>query len=378
MQKIILILFVLFPFWIFSQTNSLVTELYLANNFTPKSGVTPGSNNTLFMDCDQILARYNVVISGTTSTGTRLPSQNQITGVYNFYIVSLNTIWGINTSDLIIRSVFPTFYDSYFTDIARGSDWIVAIKSDGNSYKIENGVYSSLGDIGSGEWISVEYIAAYDYFVAVNTDGNVAVIYEGSGGEWGIAADLSSSANNYKVVVNGTDCFIGTTWNVFKSSSGNFSTWTTLTSFSQDYYLRNRSFTVSDNSSYILIAFGKYVNSNDYSIEGAHILSSGSVSPFFASTPNKLSYSLFAEYLAGNGVIARALFSQESGSSPVFYIDNNGWYTDNYIFDAAEYGSNIVGVGNGCVYISVDGGSTLEDAIVSGGAYNFQAICAGY
>jgi hypothetical protein len=377
MQKIIIIILLLFPFMVISQTNSLVTELYLANNFTPKSGVTPGSNNTLFMDCDQILARYNVVISGTTSTGERLPSQNQITGIYNFYIVSANTIWGVNIYDLVV-SDFYTSYSSQFTDISKGSDWIVAIKSDGSSFKIEDGICSSLGNIGSGYWISVEYVASYDYFMAVNTDGNVAVIYEGSGGEWGVAADLSSSATNYKIVVNGTDCFIGTMWGISKCSSGAFSTWTTLTSFSQDYYLRNRSFTVSDNSSYILIAFGKYVNSNDYSIEGAHILSSGSVSPFFATTPNKLSYSSFAEYLAGNGVIARAVFSQESGSSPVFYIDSNGWYTESVLVDAAEYGSNIVGVGNGCVYISVDGGSTLEDAIVSGGAYNFQAICAGY
>jgi len=55
-----------------------VTEYWLAQNFTPKSGVTPGTENTLWMDCDQILARYQVTISGTTSTGHRLPSKNQI------------------------------------------------------------------------------------------------------------------------------------------------------------------------------------------------------------------------------------------------------------------------------------------------------------
>ena len=59
--------------------NRFVTEYFLAQNFTPKSGVTPGSDNTLWMDCDQILARYNVTISGVTSTGKRWPSQNQTT-----------------------------------------------------------------------------------------------------------------------------------------------------------------------------------------------------------------------------------------------------------------------------------------------------------
>lgn len=78
-MKYLLILILLLPIISFGQTNSIVTELYLANNFTPKSGITPGSNNTLAMDCDQINARYVVDISGITSTGNRLPSQNQLT-----------------------------------------------------------------------------------------------------------------------------------------------------------------------------------------------------------------------------------------------------------------------------------------------------------
>ena len=55
-----------------------VTEFWLAQNFTPKSGITPGTNNTLWMDCDQVLARYKVTISGVTSTGHRLPSKSEI------------------------------------------------------------------------------------------------------------------------------------------------------------------------------------------------------------------------------------------------------------------------------------------------------------
>lgn len=60
-------------------SDSIVTEYWLAQNFTPKSGVTPGSDNLQAMDCDQIAARYQVSISGTTTTGLRLPAQNQIT-----------------------------------------------------------------------------------------------------------------------------------------------------------------------------------------------------------------------------------------------------------------------------------------------------------
>jgi hypothetical protein len=63
-----------------SGDNRLVTENFLRLNFSPKSGVTPGTNDLLSMDCDQIASRYNVNISGVTTTGKRCPSQNQISG----------------------------------------------------------------------------------------------------------------------------------------------------------------------------------------------------------------------------------------------------------------------------------------------------------
>jgi hypothetical protein len=59
--------------------NRLVTENFLRLNFTPKSGITAGTNDLIAMSCDQIKTRYLVSISGITSTGTRLPSQNQLT-----------------------------------------------------------------------------------------------------------------------------------------------------------------------------------------------------------------------------------------------------------------------------------------------------------
>lgn len=61
--------------------NRFVTENFLRLNFTPNSGVTPGTNDTLWMNCDEILARYNVSISGATSTGLRWPSQNQVVAI---------------------------------------------------------------------------------------------------------------------------------------------------------------------------------------------------------------------------------------------------------------------------------------------------------
>ncbi|MEI7844719.1 MAG: FISUMP domain-containing protein [Chloroflexota bacterium] len=57
----------------------MVTENFLRLNFSPKSGITPGTNDLIAMSCDQILARYTLVISGVTTTGLRLPAQNQLT-----------------------------------------------------------------------------------------------------------------------------------------------------------------------------------------------------------------------------------------------------------------------------------------------------------
>lgn len=61
--------------------NRLVTENFLRLNFSPKSGITSGTNDLISMDCDQILARYMVSVSGVTTTGTRCPGQNQVAGL---------------------------------------------------------------------------------------------------------------------------------------------------------------------------------------------------------------------------------------------------------------------------------------------------------
>ncbi len=78
--------------------NRLVTENFLRLNFTPRSGITPGTNDTLIMSCDQITARYPVSISGVSSSGNRCPAQNQLSAditpptgygfLYNFFALA--------------------------------------------------------------------------------------------------------------------------------------------------------------------------------------------------------------------------------------------------------------------------------------------------
>jgi len=59
-------------------TNNLVTENYLNSNAYPRPGITPGTDNIRMLDCDQVTSRYYVSVTGVSTTGVRLPSQNQI------------------------------------------------------------------------------------------------------------------------------------------------------------------------------------------------------------------------------------------------------------------------------------------------------------
>lgn len=56
----------------------LVTENFLRLGFTPKPGITPGTDYIRIMDCDQIKSRYLTEVTGISNTGTRLPSQDQV------------------------------------------------------------------------------------------------------------------------------------------------------------------------------------------------------------------------------------------------------------------------------------------------------------
>jgi hypothetical protein len=57
---------------------SLVTEYWLNLSLREKSGVTPGFDNELAMDWDQIVSRYWV---DPNETGNRCPSQNELSNV---------------------------------------------------------------------------------------------------------------------------------------------------------------------------------------------------------------------------------------------------------------------------------------------------------
>lgn len=65
--------------------NNLVTEAYLAANFSPKAGITPGSDDHWILNCAEILARYNVTIS--PSTGNYCPKQSELTGAFGDPII---------------------------------------------------------------------------------------------------------------------------------------------------------------------------------------------------------------------------------------------------------------------------------------------------
>lgn len=83
MKTIIMLLLLAIASLASAQTASIVTENYLRLNFTAKYGITPGTENTLAMSCDQIKARYQVNISGATSTGARCPAQNELSPSFN-------------------------------------------------------------------------------------------------------------------------------------------------------------------------------------------------------------------------------------------------------------------------------------------------------
>lgn len=141
MKSLIFILLLFASLLGFTQTTSIVTELYLANNFTPKSGITPGSNNTQGMDCDQITTRYNVTISGITSTGARLPSQNELTSAIPA----------------------PTFTQITFPNGVTSTKIIVETSCNDNGYSItERGIwYNTTSATPTGTKVNTSAVAGY-------------------------------------------------------------------------------------------------------------------------------------------------------------------------------------------------------------------------
>lgn len=122
----------------------LVTENFLRLNFTPKGGTMPGTEDTLHMDCDQIKSRYQVGVSGVTSSGTRLPAQNQVVawpvagdayqgGIVAYIFVSGDTGYVDGECHGIIAST---------SDQSANTDWV---PSDASTPFPLIGTYSEIG-----------------------------------------------------------------------------------------------------------------------------------------------------------------------------------------------------------------------------------------
>ena len=101
-------------------TTKLVTENFMRLNFSPKSGVTPGTNDILNMDCDQIKLRYIVAISGASSTGVRLPGQNQLSQPSLPYFIAASSGNATSSSMEVSASIFS---DGGCTITSRGFQW---------------------------------------------------------------------------------------------------------------------------------------------------------------------------------------------------------------------------------------------------------------
>ncbi len=107
-------------------TNSIVTSSYLESNFVRKAGITYNNDNLIGLSCDQINTRCLLTISGTTITGTRLPSQNQLSYVIptsldtdftKFYLANNTIVTVDNTYDIAITDIIKSYVGVPYANI---------------------------------------------------------------------------------------------------------------------------------------------------------------------------------------------------------------------------------------------------------------------
>lgn len=133
--------------------NRLVTENFLRLNFSPKSGITPGTNDLISMDCDQILARYLVSVSGITTTGTRCPSQNQVLGLVA-PTISASNITRSSVSVYVVWNSFPEYLthigfvlfrhtNGLLSDTPAADEWVSLDAQPLNTYRSRSGSFHS-------------------------------------------------------------------------------------------------------------------------------------------------------------------------------------------------------------------------------------------
>lgn len=143
-------------------TNALVTEFFLAANFSPKPGHTPGSDNGQILDCDAIISRYYVTIQGVTSTGNRCPAQNQLVSSVTLPTVTTNTLTYSN--GITASGGGNVTSEGSGTVSARGVCWSISTSSPttGNTHTTDGsglGAFSStLNNLACGV---LHYVRAY-------------------------------------------------------------------------------------------------------------------------------------------------------------------------------------------------------------------------
>ena len=109
----------------------LVTESFLQSNFIPNGEIITGVDAILSMDCTQIKGRYQVDISGVTSTGVRCPSQNQLGREPDVITINVHDISQTEaTVDIEIKS------ENGFPITERGVCWGTTVNPTAASNKI--------------------------------------------------------------------------------------------------------------------------------------------------------------------------------------------------------------------------------------------------
>ncbi len=228
--------------------NRLVTESFLGSNFTPDSGISPGSDNYLNLDCSQTQGRYQVSIAGITSTGTRCPSQNQLTSDVSSVVHWVMVGGGIATS-------------------ADGTTWTTRVNS--TNFALGRGIFwngSLFVATGSGDYGN-QIITSPDGITWTNRISpfpNTGYCVGWNGSMWVVGGGTSTNSSNanfatstdginwtsrftsalYRItgitygnglwVATGDKAATSTTWNTIATSSDGIN-WTTRTNVFEIY-----------------------------------------------------------------------------------------------------------------------------------------------
>lgn len=152
--------------------NNLVTEAYLAEHFTPKSGVTPGSDDHVILNCTEIQARYNVNIS--PSSGKYCPKQSEISSAATLPSVQYNTVTDIKQTTITMTGTVLSDGGSPVTE--RG--FVYALTSTGNILPTLEDEHLACGS-GTGDFLGIisGLTSHTSYYVRAYAINSVGVKY---------------------------------------------------------------------------------------------------------------------------------------------------------------------------------------------------------